>query len=374
MRIVIVSILTALGLVTSLLPAAETPGGVSNVQLEALQRLKGVDLETNPALKTAVLKIVETTRGTPQFVELVEQFKLTGQTAGLLEVALKFPAEELGVKAMRLVLDANEPALINAALTGNETNAVACVQVLGNTRLPLINDLVLPLLAAESSSDRLRREVVKALAKNEPGARRLLALASEGKLVDEVQLTAATALSQVGSAEIRDEASRVLPLPKAGGDEALPPISELAKRTGDPVKGEQVFFSDATACHRCHQVNGKGIAIGPDLSQIGDKLGKDALLEAILDPNNGVAFGFEAWTVTMKSDEEVYGLLASETGDELVVKDLSGILHRLKKPEIATRTQSKFSLMPAGLQASMKTQELVDLIEFMSHLRKPAGH
>ena len=374
MRIVILSILTALGLVTSWLPAAEPPGGVSNVQLEALQRLKGIDLEANPGLKTAILKIVETTRGTPQFVELVEQFKLTGQAAGLLEVALKFPAAELGVKAMRLVLDANEPALINAALTGNETNAVAGVQALGNTRLPLINDLVLPLLTAEGSSDRLRREVVKALAKNEPGARRLLALASEGKLVDEVQLTAATALSQVGSAEIRDEASRVLPLPKAGGDEALPPISELAKRTGDPVKGEQVFFSDATACHRCHQVNGKGIAIGPDLSQIGDKLGKDALLEAILDPNNGVAFGFEAWTVTMKSDEEVYGLLASETGDELVVKDLSGILHRLKKPEIATRTQSKFSLMPAGLQASMKVQELVDLIEFMSHLRKPAGH
>ena len=374
MRIVVLSILTALGLVTSWLPAAETPGGVSNVQLEALQRLKGIDLEANPGLKTAILKIVETTRGTPQFVELVEQFKLTGQAAGLLEVALKFPAAELGVKAMRLVLDANEPALINAALTGNETNAVACVQALGNTRLPPINDLVLPLLTAEGSSDRLRREVVKALAKNEPGARRLLVLASEGKLVDEVKLTAATALSQVGSAEIRDEASRILPLPKAGGDEALPPISELAKRTGDPVKGEQIFFSEATACHRCHQVNGNGIAIGPDLSQIGDKLGKDALLEAILDPNNGIAFGFEAWTVTTKSDEEVYGLLTSETGDELVVKDLSGILHRLKKPEIATRTQSKFSLMPAGLQASMKVQELVDLIEFMSHLRKPAGH
>ncbi len=374
MRVVIFSILTVLELATSLLAAAEPLAGVSNVQLEALQRLKGVDLEANPALKAAVLKIVETTRGTPQFVELVEQFKLTGQAAGLLEVALKFPTDEWGVKAMRLVLDANEPALINAALTGNETSAVAGVQVLGNTRLPLINDLVLPLLTAEGSSDRMRREVVKALAKNEPGARRLLALASEGKLGDEVKLTAATTLSQVGSAEIRDEASRILPLPKAGGDEALPAISELAKRTGDSVKGEQIFFSEATACHRCHQVDGKGIAIGPDLSQIGDKLGKDALLEAILDPNNGIAFGFEAWTITLKSDEEVYGLLASETADELVVKDLSGILHRLKKPEIGTRTQSNFSLMPAGLQASMKVQELVDLVAYMSRLRKPAGH
>ncbi len=357
---------------TLTLPAAETGGSPTSVQLEALKRLQGVDLEANPALKTAVLKIVQSTRGTPDFVALVEQFKLEGQNAGLLEVALKFPADETGVKATRMILDSGDYRLIVTTLAAADAEALPCVQALGNTRLAAINELVLPLLATESSSDPLRREVIKALTKNEAGAQTLLTLAGEGKLPEELKLTAATALSQVGSPELRAAASRVLPLPNAGGDEVLPPIPELAQRAGNAANGEAIYFNDTTACHRCHQVNGKGVALGPDLSQIGDKLGKDALLEAILDPNNGIAFGFEAWTVTTKDDEEVYGLVISETTDELAVKDLSGIVHRLSKPDIASRTQSKFSLMPSGLQATMTVQELVDLVEYLSRLRKPS--
>src|SRR5689334_5130490 len=43
------------------------------VAVEALKRLKGIDLESNPALKSAVLKVLESTKGTPQFVELVRE-------------------------------------------------------------------------------------------------------------------------------------------------------------------------------------------------------------------------------------------------------------------------------------------------------------
>jgi putative heme-binding domain-containing protein len=352
------------------LSAAEIGPGVSSVQLEALKRLQGVDLETNPTLKAAVLRILEATRGTPQFVELVEQFKLTGQSEGLLEVALKHPAEEAGVRAMRLILEAGDLALIRTVLEGSEPRSVACVQALGNTRLPTVNELVLPLLSRDSTSDAVRRETIKALAKNEPGAQQLLMLAKADRLEESLRLTAATALSQVSWADVRAAATEVLPLPRAGGDEVLPPISELMTRRGDPVNGRRVFFSDITACQRCHVVNGEGIAIGPDLSQIGDKLGKDALLEAILDPNNGIAFGYEAWTVTTTDDEEIYGLIVSETADELAVKDLSGIVHRIAKGRLADRVPSKFSLMPAGLQATMSVKELVDLVEYMSQLKK----
>ena len=100
--------------------AADAP---SAVQLEALKRLQGVDLGANPSLKATVLKIVEGTRGTPQFVELVEQFKLTGQSEGLLQVALQFPGTEAGVRAIRLVHEAGDVALIKGALAGGETNA-----------------------------------------------------------------------------------------------------------------------------------------------------------------------------------------------------------------------------------------------------------
>jgi putative heme-binding domain-containing protein len=148
----------------------------------------------------------------------------------------------------------------------------------------------------------------------------------------------------------------------------LPPIAELVKLTGDPVKGAAVFRSDAVACNKCHQVNGEGVDFGPNLSEIGTKLGRDALYGSILDPSAGISFGFEAWQITFKNGDDAYGLLASETADELAIKAVGGIVTRYKKSDIAHRAQQKLSIMPAGLQQAMSRQELVDLVEYLSSL------
>jgi len=112
------------------------------------------------------------------------------------------------------------------------------------------------------------------------------------------------------------------------------------------------------------------VELGPNLSEIGTKLGKDALIEAILEPSSGISFGYEAWNFTLKSGDEVYGLIASETADEITLKNIGGIITRLKKSDLALRQQSKLSIMPAGLQAAMTAQELVDLVEYLATLKK----
>src|SRR5579862_3151714 len=65
----------------------------TKIAVEALQRLKGIDLEANPTLKAAVLKVLESTRGTPQFVEIVREFNLKGQSPALLDFAMGHPAD-----------------------------------------------------------------------------------------------------------------------------------------------------------------------------------------------------------------------------------------------------------------------------------------
>src|SRR5215471_3344344 len=64
------------------------------ISLEALTRLKGMDLETNPAIKTAVMKILEQIRGTSQFVEIVRDFNIKDQEAALLEIAAENSGNE----------------------------------------------------------------------------------------------------------------------------------------------------------------------------------------------------------------------------------------------------------------------------------------
>ena len=141
-------------------------------------------------------------------------------------------------------------------------------------------------------------------------------------------------------------------------------------RKGDAVAGERVFNSAMVGCANCHRINGQGTDFGPDLSEIGTKLGKDALYESILDPSAGISFGYEAFQLQLKSGDEAYGLMASETADEIAIKAVGGIVTRYKKSDVVKKEQMKLSIMPAGLQQTMSTQDLVDLVEYLSSLKK----
>jgi len=100
-RITIFALLCAVGSIG----AAEEQPNKNAVAIEALSRLKGTDLEANPTLKAAVLRVVERTKGTPQFVELVRDFKLKDQEAALLDYAVAHPGDSGGVDAIRLLAE-----------------------------------------------------------------------------------------------------------------------------------------------------------------------------------------------------------------------------------------------------------------------------
>src|SRR5207247_7316479 len=201
------------------------------------------------------------------------------------------------------------------------------------------------------------------------GAAALLMFAQEDTLPADLKLTASWALHEVRRENLKTQAAQILPLPQARNAQPLPPISELVGKKGDARKGAAVFRRDTLACIKCHQVNGEGIDFGPNLSEIGAKLGKDALYESVLDPSAGISVGYEAWQLELKNGGEAYGMLASETKDELAIKSIGGIVTRYRKADILKRQQQKLSIMPAGLQQALSRQELVDLVEYLSSLK-----
>jgi putative heme-binding domain-containing protein len=365
------ALVVAFGALSFSLAAADAEADRIALAVEALTRLEGVDLNANATLKERVLKVLDKTRGTPGFVKLVQHFQLKGQNAGLLEVAAAQPASESGVEAMRLVLASGDTALVQEALDGtNTTVAIKITEALGNTSDKQSAKLLLPVVTDSKRDASLRKQSVRSLAKTSDGANELLQLAKTWKLADDLRFTASTELHAVRWSEIKTEAARVLPPAQGRNAAPLPPISELVKMKGDSAAGAPIFTNAVPGCASCHVVNGRGTELGPNLSEIGTKLGRDALFEAILDPSAGISFGFEAWSFTLKNGDEVYGLIGSETADEVAVKAVGGIITRLKKSEIASRQQSKLSIMPAGLQAAMTAQELADLVEYLVSLKK----
>jgi putative heme-binding domain-containing protein len=170
-------------------------------------------------------------------------------------------------------------------------------------------------------------------------------------------------------AKVKEQAAAVLPLPHSADAKPLPPIADLIKIKGNAGTGAAAFQRETVGCIKCHQVNGEGTDVGPNLSGIGTKLGKDALYEAILDPNAGISFGYETWQIVLKNGDDVTGLIASETPDELAIKAAGGIVTRYKKSDVSSRGQLKTSLMPSNLQQTMTAQELVDLVEYLATLK-----
>ncbi|HZQ46087.1 MAG TPA: HEAT repeat domain-containing protein, partial [Verrucomicrobiae bacterium] len=341
------------------------------ISLEVLNRLKNINVEANPALKSTLLKALDATRGTTDFVELVRNFHLQGQNQGLLQIALQHPSDQSGSEAIKLVLESRDLALLDDSLRA-AASAPKLVQVLGIIGDGRIVPILQPIITDTNRDVALRRQAVRALCQNQKGAAELLQLAQESKLPADLKLTAAMELNRVRWPELKARAALLLPAPQLRNAEPLPPVTELLKQKGDAAHGAQVFSRPEVNCISCHRVNDQGVDFGPGLSEIGDKLGKDALYEAILDPSAGIAFGYEAWQLELKSGDEAYGIIVSETADELTIKDPKAIATRIKKSDITKRQQLKTSIMPAGLQQTMSTQDLVDLVEYLSSLKKAA--
>ena len=154
---------------------------------------------------------------------------------------------------------------------------------------------------------------------------------------------------------------------KGGGNKSLQPVTALVKFSGNSENGKNMFIN---TCASCHQVNNNGINFGPDLSEIGAKYGKEGLYQNVLNPDAGIAFGYEGYVFKTKDGNQVLGYITSETKEDLSVKMIGGTVVKIKKNDVVSKKPYGHSLMPAGLVSGMKQQEVVDLIEYLSVLKK----
>ena len=344
----------------------------SSTALETVRRLKGMDFEANPALKGALLRVVDSTRGTPDFVELVRDFKLSGQIEGLLDVAIRHSETSAGVEAVRLAVGEGGAEVVSSALkNGPPAHRLGLLKACAAAAEPHLLPVLTTTIRSEASSTEERAVAVRGLARSEAGSRELLKLAEELGLEEPTRTTASLVLAQSRWPEVRSAAARLLPLPKSADGAELPTVSELVKASGDAKRGAEVFRSEKAACSKCHRVGETGVDFGPALSQIGTKLGRQALYEAILDPSSGISFGYEGWSVETRDGEEIFGMLASDTPDGVAIKQQSGAVIPLKRSDVLRMERQKLSVMPAGLGSILSRQELVDLVEYLTTLRAP---
>jgi putative membrane-bound dehydrogenase-like protein len=336
------------------------------VAREALMRLKG---NKAPEVTQALGGALSRAKGTAGFVDLVRDFGVTGQAEALLETAIAIGNDPAAVEAMKLVL--NDPAwesIVTGALDG--PNAAAVLNLLGASASGRGLGQLTAIIRNPQGKPELRKAAVQALARTQAGAEALLKIARENKLTDDLKPATASALRVVQYPALKADIDQYFPAPSGLGGKPLPPISELAKLKGDIAKGRAVFERVESSCVTCHRVDDKGVDFGPGLAEIGTKLPKEAIFDSIINPNTGISMGFETTQLTLKDGGIGMGIVRSETADELVLALPGGVSQKFDKKAIAKRDKLATSMMPSGLNQALTQEDLVNLVEYLSSLKK----
>lgn len=336
--------------------------------LYALKHMDAAKLKMTPAIASSLNKVLEEHQGKIEYVELVTIFKLQNHSNDLLRLALDYPDSLAGKEAVKTLLAWGKTDLIKVALNSDQKNEIQAMitalrpQMFDAKAIALMEDVMM-----DSTQDlELRKLAVKTFGGPWQAENKLLELAKENKIPEDLHTAAGGVFQTAWRAKLREEAAAYLKLPGSKEGAALPPVSVLTEKQGDAIKGEIVF---TTLCANCHQVNGKGVNFGPQLSEIGSKLSIEALYTSILFPDQGISFGYEGFRFELKDGSSAMGRIVSETESQVDLQYMNS-QQSLNKGDILSRTKMETSLMPSNLQTLMSEQELVDLVQYLRTLKK----
>lgn len=335
---------------------------------ELVLRLERGDA-ADPAIAARVGEAIDLVGPTQQFVDLVRKFAVTDRAGDLVRLAATADtAEPLAASAVAAALELDRGGELRAVAEANDAAGTRVVAALGAGGQSQAVAMLCGLLADAGTSETVKPGIVKALARSQAGARRLVEIAKEGGLVGPLPQVAALAIAACPWADLRQQAAGVLPLPAAKGGEKLPPLAELRSRQGSADRGRGVF-AEAGTCAKCHVVGGQGRSVGPNLDGIGTKLPREALYEAILAPSAAISHSYETYTALLDDGRSLTGLLVSQSPQEVVLKGADGIEATVAADTVEELVRQPVSLMPADLAAMLSADQLVDLVAYLETLK-----
>lgn len=179
--------------------------------------------------------------------------------------------------------------------------------------------------------------------------------------------------------EIASEAMRAMVAAKLASRKlpAKPPVDHLpawralldqATGEADVGVGRRIFFhATLGGCYKCHTMEGRGHAIGPDLTTIRNQSGitPERLLEHIANPNAEIAPYYRPQVLLTADGEIRTGLVIGKEGQLQAYVGSDGEIFLVDKDDIEERKELSTSIMPSGLLDPLTPDEIRDLIAYL---------
>lgn len=360
-----------------------------------LERLLDL-VSTNPAvldhlITAKKIRKIQPSKGQEKILPLLESdqleiFSKAAHLAGLWKLA---PARKKLVEALTASPKKRKAAAQGLRLYGG-AQAVTLFEKMSqqNTDEPLRILAVREL--ASLAPDKAAAAAVELLAKDDgsdqhgllslflknPKASTALAKALQGKTLS--SKIASLGLQRAGTSgkppkdliEALKIAGKLKPMTQQLSAEDMAAMVDRVKTDGNPHRGENIYRSLSMQCVACHAIGGIGSPIGPDLVSIGASAPVDYLITSLLDPNDKIKEGYHTTSVIEKNGNAHTGGLVSEDRNKVVLRDFTGKEIQIAKADIKSKSISPISMMPPGLTASLREDQFIDLVRFLSELGK----
>ena len=135
---------------------------------------------------------------------------------------------------------------------------------------------------------------------------------------------------------------------------------------GDRERGRATF--EAGKCATCHQVNGVGSHLGPNLSEIGRSRPAGALQQSLVDPVSRMMPINRPVRIVTKDGKTITGRRLNEDTFTVQLIDEQERLLSLSKDDFREYTILKTSLMPS-YKDKLNAREMADLLAYLVTLK-----
>ncbi len=331
----------------------------------ALRHISTEYIQQNPTARKTVISMLEKVEGN-EYLELIEKYNLSEMAPSLLNDLLKGKNSRSTAKA---IYSLNSGALIQRKfMTGTDAQKRAIIEGIrwqgNNESLNLLSAVV----KDAKYHALVRKDAARGLGNSYPNGEDLvLKMLKNKEIPTDLIPSVVESVSKAWRKGVRIEANTFLTGANAQAKVKHPPLNDLLSMKGVALTGKKVFVDQ---CSMCHQVNNEGIDFGPKLSEIGSKLSREGMYMSVLHPNAGIGFGYETFEIITKKGDSYQGIIVSRNETDILMRLPGGVSQSFKTSALKSVKQLPNSMMPEGLADGMSTQELVDLMEYLSTLKK----
>jgi putative membrane-bound dehydrogenase-like protein len=332
-----------------------------------LQGLDVKEVQRSPVAKEALNNVVKSVYGTKTYIDLTQRYNLKKEAPQLLKMAIDKPDDALAADAINLIFEFDQYDLVSNVLHGNDkAKTISLLTAMSNSGDYRGMKMMESIAASKKYDDSIRSKALRSLGRSWGGGDMINGLIQSDKLPSQLITAALEGIEGGPQKNIVIDAKQHLSKSSDGQQKEPFDRDGVLAMNGNVSNGATIF---KTNCSICHQVKGEGTEFGPGLSEIGTKLPKEALLDAVIDPSSGISFGFETTELQLKNGSTQRGLLADKTNKDIGLKLPGGTITRVKTSDIKQMKVLPVSMMP-DLHETMSGQELADLLSYLGSLKK----